>query len=397
MGRGRAPFVSIRDWRGWIAGALVLGACAPAPRSSARPDAEFLLVSDDSTAWVRTSADTVVVQRAPLLLTALDQRLVEVYVAEDAMNFDEGSFLVSRVFRRDLASGDSALVFADSTVLREAMRYLRAHPGAERIDDEEATPADGRAIESSVTPLAIVGPLLSVEVHVDRTVGELGTHDTYRATLDLATGRRVALSQVISSPAASATLASAQQRFAAAMTLAGRRDGPIGKAASRAMAALTIDSLSFSLTREGDSLAAVFLAHDEQVIDEARDSHRYALEPIPLAPPSWWVRARTSLPRHLPDSTSRFDVGALSLDVRYDEEEVATIAARTTAGPRPVTRIRGPLRRVIPIGDSLIKPQGQWRRALARAFSEAGYYSEQIRAVSLRRRARPTAARQTSL
>ncbi len=397
MGRGRAPFVNAHDWKGCIAVALALGACAPTPRSSARPDAEFLLVSDDSTAWVRTSADTVVVQRAPLLLTTLDQRLVEVYVAEDAMNFEEGSFLVSRVFRRDLASGDSALVFADSTVLREAIRYLRAHPGAERIEDDDDTPPDGRAIESSVTPLAIVGPLLSVEVHVDRSVGDLGTHDTYRATLDLATGRRLPLSQVIPSPAASATLGTAQQRFAEAVTLAGRREGPIGKAASRALAALTFDSLSFSLSRDGDSLAAVFLVHDEQVIDEARDSHRFALEPIAITPPLWWAQARTSLPRRMPDSTARFDVGALSLDVRYDDAEVATIAARTTAGPRPVTRIRGPLRRVIPIGDLLIRPQGQWRRALARAFSEAGYYSEQVRAASLRRRARPTAARQTSL
>jgi hypothetical protein len=389
--------VNVCDWKGWIVCALALSACAPAPRSSARPEAEFLLVSDDSTAWVRTSADTVVVQRAPLLLTTLEQRLVEVYVAEDAMNFDDGSFLVSRVFRRDLASGDSALVFADSTVLREAIRYLRAHPGAERIDEDDEAASSGRAIESSVTPLSIVGPLLSVEVHVDRTVGEHGTHDTYRATVDLASGRRLALSEVTPAPAAPATLASAHQRFAAAVTLAGRREGPIGKAASRALAALTVDSLSFSLTREGDSLAAVFLVHDEQVIDEARDSHRYALEPIALTPPLWWARARTSLPRQLPDSTSRFDVGTLSLDVRYDDAEVATVAARTTAGPRPVTRIRGPLRRVIPIGDSLIKPQGQWRRALARAFSEAGYYSEQVRAASLRRRARPSAARQTSL
>ncbi len=376
---------------------LALVACSPTPRSSARPDAEFLVVSDDSTAWVHSSADTVVVQRAPLLLTTLGQRLVEVYVADEAMNFDDGSFLVSRVYRRDLASGDSTLVFADSTVLRDAFLYLRAHPAAERLEDDEETPPDARAVEATVTPLAIVGSLLGLDVHVDRTVGALGTHDTYRATIDLATGRRLALSQVIPAPAAAAALASAQQRFAAAITLAGRRDGAIGKAASRALASLRIDSLSFALTRDGDSLAAEFLAHDEQVIDETRDSHRFSLEAIPLIPPSWWVTARASLPRDLPDSTSRFDLGALALEVRYDSQQIATIAARTSAGSRPVTRIRGPLRRVIAVSDSLIKPKGQWRRALERAFSESGYYSEQVRAASLRRRARPTAIRQAAL
>ncbi len=385
------------DGRRLIACLLSLLSCAPSPRSSARPDAEFLLVSDDSTAWVRSSADTVVVQRAPLLLTTLGERLVEVYVAEEAMNFDDGSFLVSRVYRRDLASGDSTLVFADSTVVLDAIRYLRSHPGAERLGDDDETPPNARAIESGITPLAIVGTLLGLEVHVDRTVGELGTHDTYRATINLTTGRRLALSQVIPAPAAAAVLAAAQQRFAAAVALAGRRDGPVGKAASRALATLAIDSLSFTLTRDGDSLAAEFLAHDEQVIDDARDSHRFSLEPISLPPPMWWGQARASLPRHLPDSTSRVDLGAIALDVRYDGEQIATIAARTSAGLRPVTRIRGPLRRVIAVGDSLIKPGGQWRRALERAFSESGYYSEQVRAVSLRRRTRPTAARQAAL
>ncbi len=377
--------------------ALAVVACAPTPRSSARPDAEFLLVSDDSTAWVHSSADTVVVQRAPLLLTTLADRLVEVYVAEDAMNFDDASFLVSRVFRRDLATGDSTLIFADSTVLHHAIRYLRAHPGAERLSDDDETPPDARATESSITPLDIVGTLLGVEVHVDRTTGEFGTHDTYRATIDLATGRRVRLSQVIPAPAATTALVTARQRFAAAVTLAGRRDGPIGKAASRALAALTFDSLSFALTRDGDSLAAEFLVHDEQVIDETRDSHRFSLEPIALASPSWWVLARMALPRQLPDSTARVDLADLSLDVSYDSTQVATIAARTSAGPRPVTRIRGPLRRVIAVSDSLIKPRGQWRRALERAFSESGYYSEQVRAASLRRRTRPTAPTQAAL
>ena len=70
----------------------------------------------------------------------------------------------------------------------------------------------------------------------------------------------------------------------------------MGKAASQALKSLLVDSLSFSLAREGDSLAAIFLAHDEQVIDETRDTHRFSLEPIPLAAPAWWRAARAPLP-----------------------------------------------------------------------------------------------------
>ncbi len=380
----------------WLVMASLV-ACAPSPRDSARPEAEFLVVTDDSTAWVRSAADTVVVTRAPMLVATLAGRLIEIYVAEEPIDFEDATFLVTRVFRRDLVSGDSALVFADSTVLREAREYMRAHPTAERLgEDDAATPA-ARALEASITPLDVVGPTLGIEVHVDRTVGELGTHDTYRATVDLASGKRLRVADIASAGTASLTLQRAQQDLNAAVALAGRRAGPVGKAASRAMAALLFDSLSFTLSRAGDSLAAQFLVHDEQVIDEARDTHRFSLEPVPFAAPTWWNGARGPLPRRLADSSARIELGALSLDVAYDSEDVAQIAARTSTGARPVTRMRGPVRRVITVGDSLIQPAGLWRQALERAFSESGYYSEEVRAASLRNRARPTASRQAAL
>lgn len=385
----------------WRAGCAIVGllltACSPTPRTGARPEAEFLLVSDDSTAWVRTSADTVIVQRAPLLVATLAGRLIEVYVAEEPVNFEDATFLVSRVFRRDLVTGDSTLVFADSSVIRQLMTYVRAHPEAERLDEDEPPQEGARSSESSITPLAVIGSTFGMDVHLDRMVGELGTHDTYRATVDLLTARRLSLAQVISAPQAAGTLAMVHQNFAAAVALAGRRAGPVGKAASRALSQLIVDSLSFSLTRAGDSLAVAFLVHDEQVIDEARDTHRFTLEPIAIATPSWWSLARRALPRQMPDSSSRFEVGTLALDVQYDSAEVASVSVRTPSGARAVTRMRGPLRRVIALGDSLVQPQGTWRRALERAFTESGYYSETVRAASLRGRARPTAARQAAL
>ena len=390
MSLRRAP------WCRWLL-LLPMVACSPAPRAGARPEAEFLVVTDDSTAWVRSAADTVVVRRAPMLVATLASRLIEIYVAEEPIVFEEATFLVARVFRRDLVTGDSALVFADSTVLGEALEYARAHPTAERLDQDEPPSPGARALEASVAPLDVVGHTLGIEVHVDRTVGELGTHDTYRATVDLRAGRRLSIADVTAPGSAAGVLQQAGQDLNAAMRLAGRRDGPVGKAASRAMAALRFDPLSFALVRSGDSLAAQFLVHDEQVIDESRDTHRFSLEPIAVVPPGWWTAARTALPRQLADSTARVDLGTVSLDVAYDGDDVAMIVARTTRGVRPVARMRGPVRRVITVGDSLIQPTGQWRRALERAFSESGYYSDQVRAASLRNRARPTAPRQAAL
>ncbi len=387
----------------WVVVATILGlgvlvaSCAPRAREGARPEAEFLLVSDDSTAWVHSSADTVIVQRAPMLLATLAGRLIEIYVAEDPINFDDATFLISRVFRRDLVSGDSTLVFADSTVLREAMAYVRAHPTAERLDEDDPVPDGARSFESSITPLDVIGGTIGVEVHLDRTVGELGTHDSYRATVDLPTGRRLSLAEVITASAAARVIEDAHRNITAAIATARLREGSIGKAAGRALASLGFDPLSFTLARNGDSLTAKFLAHDEQVIDEGHDTHRFALEPIALPAPSWWLSARRTLPHELPDSASRFDVGPVALDVRYDSQDVAQVVTRTSTGTRAVTRMRGPVRRAIAVGDSLIAPRGKWRQALERAFSESGYYSDQVRAASLRGRARPTASRQAAL
>jgi hypothetical protein len=377
---------------------LGLTSCSPRARSTARPEAEFLLVSDDSTAWVRTSADTVIVQRAPLQLATLGGRLVEIYVAEEPMDFSDASFLVGRIFRRDLVSGDSTLVFADSTVLREAIRFMRANPDAVRLDADEEPSPDVRAVEATITPLAVVGNTIGVDVHVDRTDGDLGTHDSYRATVDLERGTRLSLAAVLTPAAADSVLQRARSTFTDAIALAGRRAGPVGKAASRALAVLSLDSLSFALTRDGDSLAAQFLAHAEQPIDETRDTHRFSLEPLAVPSPPWWRNARQVLPAERPDSSVRFDAGELRLDVRYDEGEVATVVMRARSGaPRTVTRMHGPLRRAIAVGDSLITPRGQWQPALERAFRESGYYSDEVRAASLRNRARPTATRQAAL
>ncbi len=388
MGCGRIATIGVALW---------LVGCTPAPRVGARPDTEFLVVSDDSTAWVRSSADTVIVQRAPMLIATLNGRLIEIYVADDAINFRDATFLVNRVYRRDLVSGDSTLVFADSTVLRDVMTYVRTHPDAERLDDEEPPAEGARAFESAITPTAVVGSTIGLAVHNDHSLGELGTHDSYRATVDLITGRRLSLAEIVTPAQAAATIVTARQNLIGAVMLAGRREGAVGKAASRAIAALQFDSLSFTLARSGDSLAVQFLAHDEQVIDAVRDTHRFALEPVALPAPTWWTVARRTLPRMLPDSSTRFDVGAVSLDVKYDADDIALIKARSGTAARTVTRMRGPLRRVIAVGDSLVAPRGQWRRALERAFVESGYYSEQVRAASLRNRARPSGSRQAAL
>jgi hypothetical protein len=381
-------------------GMLGLLACSGPPRvnASTPADAEFLLVSDDSTIWVRASPETTVVRRAPVSLLLVENRLVELFVVEDAIDFPDASFLVEQLFRRDLLTGDSALVFADSAVIREAVAYMKAHPDAERLDPDDAPSEAARSVESSVVPMDAVAGMLGVEVHQDRMVGEYGTHNTFRVMVDLRTGRRLALGDILPAPAARAVQAAARTQLDSAIRLAATRGGAFGGQASRALASLQFDSLSFSLARSGDALAVQFLAHDEQVIDEARDTHRFALEPIPTsAVPTWWAAARDMLPRVHSDSVTRFSAASQSVSLRYDPEDIALVMAAVDNRFKTVTHMRGPVRRMIPLKRATSAADMAMRRALERAFTESGYVAQQVRAASLRDRARSTATHQAAL
>ena len=376
----------------WACGGLVVAvACSSgATRGAAVAHAGFLVVSDDSTAWVHDDGDSTHVQRAPMVLAQLDGRLIELYVAEEAIEFENASFLAGRVYRRDLVTGDSTLLFADSTVLRAAMEFQQRNPTAQRLGPDDEPGNVSRSLIASITPLDVVGSTLGVDVHVDDSVGEREMHDTYRVTLDLRSGARLTLAAVLSPAVADSVMRGAARLRDSAIALAARQGGAVGQAAGAALAALPLDPRGFALGRVGDSLTVSFLTHAEQRIEDARDTHRYVLEPLAVPAPSWWADARRVLPRSSTDSVTGFSAESLSLDLRYDEQDVASIVARSGGAVVTTFRIRGPIRRLIPLRDSLVRPPDGWRRALQRAFSEAGYYSDEVRSASFRGHARNT-------
>src|SRR3712207_8117652 len=86
-------------------------ACGPA---APPPTAEFLVAAGDSTYWVRTDTTGVRVRGSPILLARYGGQFYEVYVTDDDRSFADATFVGQRVYRRDLVTGDSALVLEDS-------------------------------------------------------------------------------------------------------------------------------------------------------------------------------------------------------------------------------------------------------------------------------------------
>jgi hypothetical protein len=173
------------------------GACTLPPPPP--PLAEFLVSAGDQTYWVRSDHLGVKIRGSPLILARTGGRYYEVYVGEVDHSYPRALFAAERVFRRELASGDSAVIFEDSTVLGMATAYKRRHPNQTRLapNEDPAEDVDIAAVgETDV--LNVLGPYVALEhrLSVGRSDGD-DQDDTTRAVVDIRTGKRVTLDQVL--------------------------------------------------------------------------------------------------------------------------------------------------------------------------------------------------------
>src|SRR5256885_11644249 len=105
---------------------VLLGGCALPPPPP--PTAEFLVSAGDQTYWVRSDNSGLRIRGSPLILARTGGRYYEIFVGEIDRSFPRALLSGERVFRRELASGDSAIIFDDTTVVRLAEQYQRQHP-----------------------------------------------------------------------------------------------------------------------------------------------------------------------------------------------------------------------------------------------------------------------------
>jgi hypothetical protein len=319
-----------------LAAALALAAAAcgdrpggdGGPAAAAAPAVEFLVAAGDSTYWFASGPHGMRVRASPLFLARWGRRLAEVYVADDERAFDDGAwFAAQRVYRRDLLTGDSALVFADAAVPRLAARHAARHPDARLLDADERDDAAASAgdddpqpgASSTVALAAAHGPYLSLEHHTDVVADGTEQADAAddppaevvrRRVIDLRTGREVVLADLFG-PAAAARLDSAGRwaldsavtalrpaarravRAAARRRASGDDEGlPPADAARRALVSLrtlAFDPQNFGLAARAGRPAVVFVAVGH---DADGSVVTLALPPVVVAgpAPAWWRR-----------------------------------------------------------------------------------------------------------
>jgi hypothetical protein len=177
---------------------LVLTAACALPQPNP-PVAEFLVSAGDQTYWVRSDNSGLRIRGSPLILARTGGRYYEVYVGEIDRSFPRALFSGERIFRRDLATGDSALIYDDSAIVRMAADYRRRHPRAPLLgpDDDPADDIEIAAVgETDI--LNVLGPYVALEHRLSiEHADEHSEDDTTRAVIDLRNGKRVELDRML--------------------------------------------------------------------------------------------------------------------------------------------------------------------------------------------------------
>lgn len=366
------------------AAAFVLAACSATHAKSAdsastpSPPAEFLVNTADSTFWVRTVGGKLQLRGAPLLLAHYDGRFYEVYTADDDYSYEDALLVGERLYRRDLMTGDSVAVFADTTVPRVAMAYAHAHPDERPLDpDEEVDEDPATSATAELDILNVHGPYLSYEYHVDLAApGHMPWHTTRRGVIDLRSGRSATLADLFGDTAASRITNDARAAYESERDSVLQHGGSDMRdsRALRALASLSLDPRSFTVTDAGDRGPLVRFAIPTS--GAAAGGNALELEPVAAPEAPWWPDVRGALPATDSAGGDRWSHGAYTVVARYDTSgETARLALVDSARHEwPVAAVGAPLHRIDWLDHPPItEPE---RRALSHAFDVAATYDE---------------------
>jgi hypothetical protein len=362
---------------------VALAACRETPPPPQPPAVDFVLAAGDSSFWVTSAGGKVRLRGAPLSLARVDGRFYELYVTDDDHSYEDAILVGQRVYRRDLVSGDSLLVYQDTIVPRLARQYARLHPSDQPLRDDDDPSSDPRWTATSTLDLGeVAGPFVSYSLHTDVERDDAPLwHTTRRGVLDTRTGRSATLASVAGSARAQVERARARILRSTLDSVRGSRD----ERGERALAMLPyyrLDPASFSLTML-DGAPAVSFALPGAGDGDA--GHLLALAPIPIGEPDWWTDAVTSLP--VASAGGRRDVwrhADYEVVVRYDSlDGTGRLALRdSTSREWALGRVPAPASRILWLDYPPVDSAS--RRALDRAFQESSLYDDAVRTASLR-------------
>ena len=364
---------------------LLLAAACDGVQGPPPPASEFLVAAGDSTFWITTGAKGTTVRGAPIALARLEGRLYELYVTDDDRSYYDAVMVGQRLYRRDLITGDSAVVIEDTTVARLARAYAAGHPGERRLEPHEDASDDPDVFATAdLEIVAVHGPYLSFEHHSDIGLPDGSEiHSIRRGVVDLRTRAATQVEDLFGPAEATRVIGEARRTFADGVDSLLASSDPRAEELGTVVRELRFDPASFSIGRIGNEPTVAFLVPGEG--DWAVDL-AFPMSPIRVAPPPWWAEIRPTLPTS-PDSTldEVWDRPGASPGVvgRHDTaQRIVTLVLRDSADREwKAARVPPPVEWILWLDAPPLDSAS--RRGLRRAFDEASLYSDDARIVTL--------------
>ncbi len=364
-------------------------ACERVEAPPPAPAADFLVAAGDSVFWIRSEADGIRVRGAPMALALVGGRIAELYVEDDDHSFYDAVYVGQRLFKRDLITGDSVQLFADTLMRLLARSYAAANPDEQPLAATEQGSETPRTIGSAeILVLDVMGPWVSYEYRTDvEIIGRPSAHGLRHGVLDLRTGVPSTLDALFGRTQARAIIADGQRQWREV------RDSVLAASAElhdageiRAeFAQLAFDARSFGLVAIDRQPRVRFtLAQSGAPVAAPAQS----LFPIAVDTPPWWEGVMGDYPEAQEAAALVWPRAEYSIVARPAEGPAPRLAfALRDAGGQEwrLGFVPAPVSRVMWLDDSLMAPGT--REALVRAFDEASLYSDQTRVASRPRRA----------
>lgn len=342
------------------------------------PAADFLLFTPDSTYWVHSESRGVHARGSPIQLARYDGKFYEVYVADDDRSYSDAQIVGQQVWRRDIESGDSSLVFRDTTMDGIERWYARTHPDDRPLQPDDDPEDDPRvSATSELDLLDQFGPYVSYEYRAD-LAGEAGDewHIARRGVLDLRAAHDVSVHDLFGRAPAQALVAKGRTLFSQALDSVLASHDARARAAADAIGDFSFDSASYDLISHHGKPEVEF-------VSPGRGSRggglMLSLPPISAGSPAWWSAKESGLPDSGDSTNRRWQSGKLQVVARAaaNGDSSMVVLIDSTRRAWNVAEVSGPVQRLY----WLNKPSTDTTtlHALARAFDEAALYSDQAR------------------
>lgn len=373
------PLLRIRRLRPSAAALACAVVAACHASRSGPPSADFLLFTADSTFWVHSGPQGIHARGSPIQLARYGGKFYEVYVADDDRSYTNAEIVGQQVWRRDIVSGDSSLVFRDTTIEGIERWYTHTHPHDRPLDPNDDSDDNDPHVSatSELDLLDQFGPYVSYEYRADLTL-DAGNewHIARRGVLDLSGARDVSVHDLFGDTAARTVIDKGRALFGQTLDSVLASHDTRAREAADAIGDFTFDSGSYNLIPRGGKPAIEFVSPGRGT---RGGGLTLPLPPIQAVSPSWWNAKDAGLPDSSDSATQEWRSGGLQVITRSvaggDSARVELMDSSRHVWS--VGEVEGPVQRLYWLNKA--STDTTTLRALARAFDEAALYSDEAR------------------